>query len=152
VVLSLMAITWSLTATSSFLRVSSVCRAPVASQGYKLSSETFQSLWNQLEATLATYPLSRPGGRWPRPSPSVQRPPASSSGRPPPLRLARHGLLDVMDLPRGSNLGLQLCLADCGGLRVRVSCFSQQIRPSMCSFSKRLHRRRSKTIIGPHDT
>jgi hypothetical protein len=55
------------------------------------------------------------------------------------LCLASHDLLDTLDLPRVRDLVLQLCLVGCGGFRVRVSYFPQQIRPSLCSFGKRLH-------------
>jgi hypothetical protein len=38
---------------------------------------------------------------------------------------AHHGLLDKLDLPRGLDLGLQLCLMGCGGLCMRISRFPQ---------------------------
>jgi hypothetical protein len=52
--------------------------------------------------------------------------------------LARHGLLDTLDLTRGRDLGLQLRLTSRGSLCVRVCHLPQQTCPRLCLFSKRL--------------
>jgi hypothetical protein len=76
--LSLMAFSWFLIAANSFLRVSSVPRAPAKIQGRRLSTETLESIQSQIEAMMEIYPLSRPRGRQPCPWPSARRPPAAS--------------------------------------------------------------------------
>jgi hypothetical protein len=66
--------------------------------------------------------------------------------------MEHHSLLDALDILRGLDLGLQLRLLGCCDLYVRTSRFPQQIRPSLCSFSKRLHQQASKIAIRPCGT
>jgi hypothetical protein len=58
VVLSLMVVTWTLTAARSFLRVSSVSQAHAMIHGRNISTKSLRSTQNQLEVILETYPLS----------------------------------------------------------------------------------------------
>jgi hypothetical protein len=104
-------------------------------QGRKCNTKNPRSTRSQLEATLETYPLSRPGGRQPHPWPSVRRPPAPSQVGRLLLRLVNHDLFDALELLRGFDLGMQLSLAGRGGLCVRVGCFPKQTCPSLCLFT-----------------
>jgi hypothetical protein len=56
-VLSLRTVTWFLVFASSFFKVSLVSLAPTSIQGQEVKHKYARSAQNQLEATLATYPL-----------------------------------------------------------------------------------------------
>jgi hypothetical protein len=112
-----------LAAASSFLRVSSVSRAPARIQGRRLSTKTLRNILSQLEATSETYPLSRPRGLQPCPGFPLGVLQLLLQVGHLPLRLARQGLFDALDLLRSPDLGLQICLVGCGGLCVCISRF-----------------------------
>jgi hypothetical protein len=65
------------------------------------------------------------------------------------VRLARHGLLDALDLARGRDLGLQLRLTSRGGLCVRVCCLPQETCPRLRPLSKRLCIKQQRSLK-PH--
>jgi hypothetical protein len=66
------------------------------------------------------------------------------------LHLARHDLLDALDLPRGRDLSLQLRLVGCGGLCLRVRRFPQKTRSSLRRSTRDCTSK--KKAIQPHGT
>jgi hypothetical protein len=145
-----MSVNWIFIAASSFLRASSVSRTPAVIQGRRVMTETLQKargvgLEQRCECTLYSG-LEVRGCVLSLPLSVLQLLLQFIRVL---VCLARHGLLDALDLARRRDLRLQLRLTSHGGPCMRIGRLPQQTCPHLCPLSRRLHIEQQRSLK-PH--